>query len=335
MTIFPIQGLWSLIGTVTYKLLCALMSLFYTFNAFVSPATTDPIKAIDEDNVKMTFAAWGDPQISNYLLEREQYVRGGAEDLANAVTPIDALVLAGDITENGLYAEYQFVYDRIANTGVKNFIASSGNHDIRLRFYSDALEHFTTFTNALNENAGSDLRVDSMHYRYSVNGYEFVVLGSDKMVFEESYFSDEQLEWFDATLKETSATGKPTFVVFHQVLKGTNNVENAWNSSVEGAGSVGDQSDALQEIMNRYDNIILITGHLHQGFGVGTYELVGKIHSVNLPSVTIDNKDGDDAGNIPGIGYMVEVYDDEVLFRARNFAKGEYMPDYDIKIDIV
>ncbi|MBQ8782451.1 MAG: metallophosphoesterase [Clostridia bacterium] len=335
MSIFPIKGLCSLIWTVFYKLFAVMMSLFYSINGFTSPATTDPIKAVDEDNVKMTFAAWADPQISNYMLKREQYVRGGAEDLANAETPIDALVLAGDIAENGLYGEFQFVYDRIADTGVKNFITATGNHDIRLRAYSNSLKHFTTFTNALNENAGSDLRVDSMYYRYQVNGYDFVVLGSEKMVFEEAYISDTQLEWLDTTLKETSATGKPTFVILHQPLKGTNNIENAWNSSVEGAGSVGDQSDALYEIMNRYDNIILITGHLHQGFGVGTYDLVGKIHSVNLPSITIDNKDGDDAGNIPGIGYMVEVYEDEVLFRARNFAKGEYMPTYDISIDVL
>ena len=93
--------------------------------------------------------------------------------------------------------------------------------------------------------------------------------------------------------------------------------------------------EALYEIMNRYDNIVLITGHLHQGFGVGSYELVGKIHSVNVPSITIENKDGDEAGNISGIGYMVEVYDDEVIFRARNFAKGEYMPAYDINIDVL
>lgn len=335
MTAFPIQGLCSLIGTVAYRLLALFMSLFYSINGYVSPAVTDPIKAVDEDNVKMTFAAWADPQISNYLLEREQYVRAASEDLANAETPVDALLIAGDIAENGLYAEFQFVYDRIVNTGVSHYIMATGNHDIRLRLYSDSLKHFTKFTNALNESAGSDLRVDSMHYRYNVNGYEFVVLGSDKTEFEEAYISDEQLEWLDATLKETSATGKPTFVILHQVLKGTNNVENAWNSSVEGAGSVGEQSDELEEIMNRYDNIILISGHLHQGFGIGTYELVGKIHSVNLPSITIENKDGDEAGNISGIGYMVEVYEEKVLFRARNFASGIYMPDYDITIDIL
>lgn len=335
MSIFPINGLFSLIWTAFYKLFAAVMTLFYTVNVFVSPVTTDPIKAVDEDSVKMTFATWADPQISNYMFEREQYVRGGAEDLANAETPVDALVLAGDITENGLYGEYQFVYDRLSTTGIKNFITATGNHDIRLRAYSNSLKHFTTFTNALNENGGSDLTVDKMYYRYQVNGYDFVVLGSEKMVFEEAYISDTQLEWFDATLKETSATGKPTFVVLHQPLKGTNNIENAWNSSVEGAGSVGEQSDALYEIMNRYDNIVLITGHLHQGFGVGSYELVGKIHSVNVPSITIENKDGDEAGNISGIGYMVEVYDDEVIFRARNFAKGEYMPAYDINIDVL
>lgn len=335
MSIFPINGLFSLIWTAFYKLFVAVMALFYTVNVFVPPSTDDPIKAVDEDNVKMTFAAWGDPQISNYMFKREPYVRGGAEDLANAETPVDALVLAGDLTENGLYGEYQFLYDRLSTSNVKNFIVATGNHDIRLRAYSNSLKHFTTFTNALNENSGSDLRVDKMYYRYNVKGYEFVVLGSEKMVFEEAYISDTQLEWLDTTLKETSATGKPTFIVLHQSLKGTNNIENAWNSSVEGAGSVGEQSDALRDIMNRYDNIILITGHLHQGYGKGSYDLVGKIHSINVPSITIENKDGDDAGNIPGIGYMVEVYDDEVIFRARNFAKGEYMPAYDINIDIV
>ncbi len=335
MVAFPIDGILKQLGLIGYRLLALVMSLFYSVNGYTAPVTTDVIKAADEESVKMSFAAWGDTQVSNYLFGREPYIRAAGEDLKNAETPVDALVIAGDITENGLYAEYQFVYDRIVDSGVKNYIIATGNHDIRLRLYSDSLQHFTEFTNALNQNAGSNLVVDSMHYRYNVNGYEFVVLGSDRSAFEESYFSDEQLEWFDATLKETSATGKPTFVVVHQVLKGTNNVENAWNSSVEGAGSVGKQSDKLQEIMNRYDNIILITGHLHQGFGVGTYELVGKIHSVNLPSVTIENKDGDDAGNIPGIGYMVEVYKDKVLFRARNFAKGEYMPAYDITIDIV
>ncbi len=334
MSVFPIQSICTLFGTLTYKLFAVLMSLFYSVNGFVGPATTQPITAVDESEVKMTFAAWADPQISNYLIEREPIFRSSCEDLANAQTEIDALVMAGDIAENGLYAEFQMAYDRLKDTGVKNHITATGNHDIRLRAYSDSLKHFTKFTNALNTNAGSDLYVEKMHYRYNVNGYEFVVLGSDKMVFEEAYISDEQLNWLDETLKETSATGKPTFVILHQVLKGTNNVENAWNSSVEGAGSVGAQSDALREIMNRYENIFLITGHLHQGFGIGTYELVDNIHSINLPSITIENKDGDDAGNISGIGYMVEVYDDEVLFRARNFAKGEYMPAYDLSIEI-
>ncbi len=335
MTAFPIQGLCSLVGTIFYKLFVAVMALFYSVNPYVAPATTEPIKAVDESSVKMTFAAWGDPQISNYIFKREPVFRAACEDLTNTQIPIDALVMAGDIAENGLYSEFQFVYDRLAPTGVKHYINASGNHDIRLKTYKDAVKRFTKLTNALNSNAGNDLVIDSLSYRYSVNGYEFVVLGSDKIVFEEAYISDAQLEWLDATLKETSATGKPTFVVVHQVLKDTNNIENAWNSAVDGAGSVGDQSDELREIMGRYDNIILITGHLHQGFGVGTYELVDSIHSINLPSITIENKDGDDEGNISGIGYMVEVYENKVLFRARNFAAGEYMPKYDITIDLV
>ena len=158
-------------------------------------------------------------------------------------------------------------------------------------------------------------------------------MGTDKTEFEESYFSDEQLAWLDANLKDATADGKPAFVVCHQTLKNTHGLPDTWNSPIESAGSVGDQSDELYEIMNRYTNVFMISGHLHTGIGQYTYEKLGTIHSVNLPSLSINNKDGD--YNDAGIGFTMEVLDDSVLFRARDFAKGAYLPDYDIEIPLV
>ena len=45
-----------------------------------------------------------------------------------------------------------------------------------------------------------------------------------------------------------------------------------------------------------------------------------------------DNENG--TYNEHGIGYLVEVYDGKVVFRARNFDKGVYVPEYDIKINL-
>lgn len=321
------------------KLFAICLSIMYTFNPYSAPSTDDAIKAADEANVRMSFAAWADPQISNYQLKRERYLRAAGDDLKNAEGKIDALLIAGDLAENALECEYDAIYNNLYNSGVSNYLMAVGNHDVRLRKYSDTVERFTSFTNRLNQNAQSTLSIDELHYSYEINGYTFIVMGTDKFdkinytEFEESYFNEKQLNWLDETLSQSTADGKPAFVIIHQTLKDMHGLPNTWNSPIDKAGTVGANSDELYEIMNRYDNVIMLSGHLHTGFGQYTYEMAGKVHSVNLPSLTINNKDGDYLEN--GIGYMVEVYDDEVLFRARNFNQGIYVPDFDIEIPLV
>ena len=56
------------------------------------------------------------------------------------------------------------------------------------------------------------------------------------------------------------------------------------------------------------------------------------IYSIILPRVgRIAN-----IGHVmPGTGYNVEVYDDEVIFRARNYIFGIWLPKYDYTIALV
>ncbi len=314
------------------RLFALLLSLFYYFTPYVAPAADDLIKISDAENTKLTFVATADPQISNYMPKRDQYFRAMCEDIGNAECGIDAVVMAGDIAENGLKCEYDRVTDLLSGTGADNFIISVGNHDVRLRNYKKTVKNFTSFVNNLNKNAGSSLEIDTLSYTCNIKGYNFIVLGTDKTEFEESYLSDAQLQWLDSSLKEFTAEGKPVFVIIHQTFKNTHGLPDTWNSPFDAAGSVGDQSEKLYNVLNAYNNVILITGHLHTGFGQFSYEKLGNIHSVNLPSATVDNKDGDYNEN--GIGYFVEVSDSRVLFRARNFNKGEFVPDCDISIDV-
>ncbi|MCQ2480173.1 MAG: metallophosphoesterase [Clostridia bacterium] len=315
------------------KIYALLLTITYFFTPYVAPALTDPIVVSDPDNAKLTFVAAADPQISNYMLKRDQFLRAMGEDIGNAQCDIDALLFAGDIAENGLKCEYDRVTELLKDTGVKNYIISVGNHDVRLRLYKKTVKTFTSFVNGLNENAGSQLKIDKLNYTYNINGYNFIVLGTDRTEFEESYLSEAQLQWLDDSLNEFSEAGKPVFVVIHQTFKDVHGLPDTWNSPFDWAGSVGDQSNALYDVMNKYQNVILLTGHLHTGFGQYTYEKLGNIHSVNLPSATINNKDG--VYNENGIGFFVEVYDNEVLFRARNFNKGEFVKDCDFSIPLV
>ena len=317
--------------TVFYKIFSFLLSLFTTLAIGVIPApsTDDPITL--PENSYVNFVLWGDPQVSNLMYSRARYLDAACEDVKNSGITFDALIIAGDIAENGLEDEYVKAAKSLEKTSADVYLIAEGNHDIRNRIYSQTKERFLGFVNGVNVASGNDYVVDSMHFSYEVNGIKFIVMGSDKTVFEESYFSDEQLAWLDSEIA-SAQNGKPVFVINHQPLKLTHGLPDTWGSPIDSAGSVGDQSDEIFEIMNKYENVIFVTGHLHTALGEYLYEEKGNVKLVNVPSVGITSKDG--IYNEAGTGFVVSVTDDEIIFAARDFASGCYVPDGDIVISL-
>lgn len=319
-----------------YQLLLWFISFTTLFGATIpAPGVEDTIKINEEANI--TVALWGDTQLSDYDAKRHQYSKNAAIDLSNADGNFDALVIAGDITENGKGAEYQLLLDYLGVAeNVDNHIFTVGNHDVRLRSYSQVVNTFNEFSNAANSRFAENAKFykdGKLSYTYDVNGYTFIVLGTDKVVFEESYISDEALAWFDGELAKATADGKPVFVVVHQPLKETHQVQVSWNSPDDNAGTIGAQSDVLQEIMNEYNNVFFITGHLHMGFDTTwSIHAIDNFTGVNLPGIGPKNADGD--YNESGTGYIMEVYDNKVVFVARDFNTGKYLPDYNVTIDL-
>ena len=171
-----------------------------------------------------------------------------------------------------------------------------------------------------------------MFYSTEINGYTFIVMASESSVMEEADISVEQLKWVDETITEATSTGKPVFVILHQPLKETHQVWQAWNSPDDNAGTVGDQSDALYDIMNKYNNVFLVTGHLHMGFSKEwTVPPIGNFWGINLPGIGPNNADGE--YNESGTGYIMEVYDDRVEFIARDFNLGKYITEHNFTIE--
>ncbi len=313
-----------------FKLFALVMSLVYSINGGVTaPSTADVIKASNPAKVKMVFATLADPQVSNYLFDRYQSFQESCIDLRNAECDFDAIVGVGDIAENGLAEEYQLVYDELKDIDTR-FIMATGNHDIRLRAYSQSVSRFSSFTNALN----GDSAMTKLAYSEKVNGYKFIVMGSDRTEMEEAYISPAQLEWLDSEI--AAENGKPVFVVLHQPLKLTHDLPNTWGNGTNlVAGSVGDQSDDIKTILAKHakkGTVVLLTGHLHSGLGDNSYEEIEGFYSINIPSISIENKDG--AVNGTGLTYICEVYKNQILFRARNLQKGEWIPEWDIKIPV-
>lgn len=308
---------------LAYKFMALVLALTVSNGLAVTPSTDEPV--VVDDNALLSFVVWGDPQLSTVSGKRQVNFRSACQDLANTEGKLDAFVIVGDIAENGLVSEYRTAADML-NTASDKWCHSMfvpGNHDIRLKVYSEQLRRFADFTDSVN----NSVPVNGSHYSYSyeINGYKFIMLGADKTVFEETYFSPEQLQWLESEIASTKDSGKPVFVFNHQPLKDTHGLPQTWNApEILNLGSMGKQSDRVRKIFEAYGNVIFITGHLHTGTGIFSYEDCGNFKSFNVPTICCNNDHGDESA---GQGYIFTVYENKLVARARVFSEGRFVDE--------
>ena len=301
------------------------------FNSRITP--------VDKENVKLTFGTVSDIHIDGTFF-KPFILEFCLEDFDKAETQLDAFVMVGDNTNMGQEKQYQTLKKSLDKYDLaKNIIMANGNHDTWTEdgIYDKAGPLFKKYA---SEITGLDIQKE--YYSTKVNGYTFIVLGSEWRRTC-AYFSQQQLDWLEQELETASKDGKPIFVFSHWPLNGTHGLPYSFefDDTDPFEGGIGEQSDSVNEILQRYKNIFFINGHLHSGFkndkdkGLFKFqsiEKVGNITSINVPSLMNFSI----KGNIfNGTGYIFEVYDDEVVIRARNYATGIWLSNYDKTIELV
>lgn len=283
-----------------------------------------PLRA--DENARLTALFWGDAHASFLLPSRSAACLAAAKDVAAAESVFDALLLAGDVTENGEPSEYRFMGDcwDLMQDRVKHYLPATGNHDVRIRPIGVTARRFGGFC----ERVGAPAQKGRLYYAQTVNGYRIIVLGTTRGTFEEAAIDEAQLEFF---ARELHAAGEgPVFVLLHQSLKNTHGLPEIFGKPSVSDGDVGAQSDTLREMMNARKNVFLLTGHIHTAFCALSYAKIGNIHSVNVPSLGTVAKNGD--YNEPGTGYIIEVFDDRVRFCARDHIRRIDLEQFDFEI---
>ncbi len=213
----------------------------------------------------------------------------------------DANVFLGDNTMNGQDRENYYFFGALNTTLDKeNTFVALGNHDLGNGEgdYNDLLNNFKKHYNRRLNND-----IDKPYYYRVVNDYYMIFLAPEKLCVNTFYMSDEQIQWFKDTLALANESGKPIFVFSHHPLT---YIEN-------------ENTNVLVDIMKEYKNIFHMHGHTHEAFEI--YDTEG-IVCVNLPRISEN-----------GEGVVVEVYDSEVIFRQRNFAKGTWLNETSIAIE--
>ncbi|MBQ3137225.1 MAG: metallophosphoesterase [Clostridia bacterium] len=208
----------------------------------------------------------------------------------------DAVVFLGDNTMNGQTIENFFFYTGVrAVNPAENIFVALGNHDI-----GNGEGDYEKFRSEyiLNNRLYFSNNINRPYYYKVVNGCYMIFLASEELSVNECFMTEAQFTWLKGVLDEASATGKPIFVFNHHPLYQLTGVEQ----------------DALAEILNDYEDVLYLYGHTHKEIDEYSFQTQGGVDTVNVPRATAE-----------GNGVVVEVYENEVVVRGRNFVENEWL----------
>lgn len=285
-----------------------------------------PVINTAKDDNKLVVEMISDTHLEEKEPFRQSFMKTGFRNLSRAKIKIDAVVVAGDLTNYADEPSLAKYYEILEKYCPVKAISCAGNHDIGHAGDRDVTDisreeakaNFIKYNNAY-------LGIDATdnYYSYDVNGYKFIVIGDicyDGGHWDDMDLGEEQLAFLDRELAAATAEGKPAFVVCHWPVDGINGQETIW----PGSGIDLSKND-VKNIMEKYPNIFYISGHMHTGikskaigekYGLACVETVNGVTYITLPTYGLVNSFGDP---IFGTGMQLEVYDDEVIIRPRNF----------------
>lgn len=223
--------------------------------------------------------------------------------------------IAGDLTANGTaeeLAKYKAIVD--SHSPTIPVYAIAGNHELYSTVSSSYLETYT----------GRPL-----YYSFAHGNDLFIMCGCYSAV-SDGIFTKEYLQWLYETLEANR--NRRCFIFEHVFPVGDSG--NAcglytWDMFT------GTKSSVFLSMLKHYKNTILFHGHSHLMFHLqeqdskANYSNALGYRSVHIPSVTVprDSVNGSISEVYGGSeGYVVDVYENGVHLRGRDFVSGEFLP---------
>jgi len=266
------------------------------------------------------------PVISDTHVERaseggknQRELREALSQLNDAAPRSDVIVVLGDFTDNGYTEEY----DRF-DEAFRTF--EEAQQDATSLFAIGNHEYFGPATDEAQQRFLDRTGMPSIYYHEVVNGYHFIVLGTEDDRASGT-FSAEQIEWLDdqLALAEADTPDRPIFVFHHQPLQDTV-YGDEWGIEKNG--------DELYDTLREYPQVISFSGHTHYPMddprivhqrdftAVGT----GTIETMWVPSGRKQGEVPPDA-DVLNQGLVVEVRGADVVIRRRDFHADSWTDD--------
>lgn len=255
------------------------------------------------------------------------------KDLNKINSSMDALVLNGDIVDQGLDKQYNSVKNVLNKNKEllpKAIIKNIGNHELfEYNIEINSPAQVQGFINRYLEFADES----NVYHDTWVRGYHFISLGSEDGNSETlnsitAFISDKQLKWFEEKLSENYQKGKPIFVFLHQPLDYGN---GKW---------IGvKQSEQIKEILSQYPEVILFSSHSHSDLNENSVILNKPFTIVNTGAIhyTIIRDANSESGRrrksyIKGV--YVEVKGNNVTVKGRDIKQKKWIFTREISLNI-
>ena len=297
------EGIFVDISTVILYLK-QFFATFMTMVMMILPGTDSAkgvsYKAENPDELIMSFSAVSDihvetnnPDAYNAFSDLLYGIKAGENH--------DVAVFLGDNVMNGQVLENMFFYTAVsAVKPAKTTFVAAGNHD-----FGNGEGDYNSFLNNYINNNRFYLwnNIDKPYYYKIINGCYMIFLASEDLSVNDCVISDEQFGWLESVLEEAAVNNANIFVFNHHPVYLLS----------------GEDSAALSNILNKYENLLYIHGHIHDYLDENNFYTWNGVASINLPRSTeiVDYE--------PGDGIVVEVYENEVLVRGRDFIAGEWI----------
>lgn len=258
----------------------------------------------------------------------------------------------GDLTANGTNADLQAYKTCVEENAEIPVYAITGNHDVwdknsegaiesRIEAYTGKPLYYSLGIDVKGECIASDVNKTAKAYGDDVDSV-FIMLG---IFGEYVFFTDEEWQWLYDTLE--SNRNKRCFV-FQHIFAGKGKTPvcgNAYGLYNNYCWDNATQTALFESLLIHYKNTIFFHGHSHLKFGFQLKDCAYAniddskgYRSVHIPSISVPridaNSDGVADDNYAGSeGYIVDVYENEILLKGRDFVGNKYLPIATYRID--
>lgn len=236
---------------------------------------------------------------------------------------VTAICCTGDTVVDGTQAEVEKFIEVKNSTTIPMYIAR-GNHDCR--------DYSVANWNLVEPNG--------QYFEKEIGGDIYIFMGMKAESYNLDLFSTDQLNWLEERLKKYE--NRRVFLFEHVFVEPTGNVHNLYPYSSMGNVD-GQPGKIFRNLMAKYRNVILFTGHSHLEFQLQrlsddancSERTESLCHRVHIPSCAKPRANDVSTEDIKGNtytnygsseGYVMDVYQDYIILKGINFVDNKYLP---------